>query len=91
MIAEGIISVSLAMLKFYIDLCVCAPQYLSAWTLIGPKVSDSSLYIYVQDINNPNYLVIHQKSLISRNFTGINKPAIPNRNKLTTTIYIFMH
>jgi len=40
----GIFSVSPPMSKFFKDLWVCAPQYLSAGTLIGPKVSDSSLY-----------------------------------------------
>ena len=40
---NGILSVSLAISKFYIDLYVYAPHNLSALTLIGPNVSDSSL------------------------------------------------
>lgn len=42
-IGIGILSVSFAMSKFCIDLCVCAAQSLSAATFIGPNVSRSSL------------------------------------------------
>lgn len=43
MIGIGMISVYLAMLKFCNDRCVCAPQYLSAGTCMGPNVSYSTL------------------------------------------------
>lgn len=39
----GMISVYLAILKFWRERCVWAPQYLSAGTLMGPKVSYSVL------------------------------------------------
>lgn len=44
MMGLGMRSVSLAISKFSIDLCVCAAQSLSDLTLMGPKVSFSSLY-----------------------------------------------
>lgn len=49
---SGILSFGRLMLKLPKDLCVCAPQYLSDWTSIGPKASVSVLVLAILMVCN---------------------------------------